>query len=1506
MKNILLLLIVITFSCSFDLTKDEKNYLNKKKHLSVMNVDKFQPFSFVQNNEPAGYTVDIMTLIGKQINKKIIFVTDPWEKQLDNLDNGSIDIIPYIVKTQEQQKKIDFTNYTHITFFIGFAIDKNNNIESMNDLDGKIVAVVKKSFMYEHLKKNFPNIKLYLTNNVQESLEAVVRKKAFTALDNMNTINYLINEGWLNQLKITTIDDLGLPHSNKLNMGVKKGNIHLKSILEKVYKNLPIKEVEKIKLKWFSQSDTFISLTEEEQDYLDNKPFLSVMSLQKFHPFSFIQDGKPVGYTNDILRLYGKILGKEIKFIRKPWKKQLEMLKENKLDFIPYMVKTDERMNYIAYTKFEHLNFLIGFATNVNNKISSMADLKGKKIAVVNKYFFHDHLKDNYPNIPLLVVNSTQEAIEAVAQNKAYAVLDNITTLNYIIKETWLKNMKITSVDDLGLPYTNKLYMAVKKDNKVLKSILEKVDSVLSEKKVSLLRKKWFINEAMMSSLTKKEKEFLANKPYISVTSMKNFQPFNFVDKGEFYGYSVDTMKLIGTILGKDIKFIDKPWSEQLQMLKNGTLDVIPHIAVNENRKKFVDYTNFSHLTFLIGFAIKKDTDINSMQDFKGKTIAVVNKYYLHDHLKKVFPNIKLLVTNSSEEAIEAVIKNKAFAVIDNIPTLNYFIEEKWLTNLKIDSVHDLGLPLETKMSMGVKKGNVLLKSILEKANHAISHYERAKLKQSWMILNRKEIVTNSLSTKEMNYLKKKKKVLMCVLPDWLPFEQIDKNGEHNGIGADFIKIISKYIDTPIELIPTKEWSESLQNIKERKCDILPVAMNIPSRRELMNFTKPYISEPFVVATKANTFFIKDVKALSNKKIGIVKSYAFIEVLKSKNPSIEIVNVKNSKEGLERVRSGELFGYVDTMPTIGYAIQKYSMLDLKIAGKLEFDITLSIASRNDEPLLNSLMQKAIDSISKEQKRSIIGKWISIKVTQEFDYAILWKVSGAFFIILLSVLIYKNRLVNKINNKLEKRTKSLNKQTKKVTDLLNNAAQGFLSFDKDFLIDEEYSLECEYLLGKNLKEKDIAELLFHNNLDRISFFKETVIDVLQEKNELTASLLLTLLPSEMIFNKRAILIEYKILSDNKIMMILTNITDKKKLMTKIKTEQNILKMIVAIVSDSSHFYETKESFDEFCIDYLEFLNTEHSSEDNANTINALIHTFKGLFAQLYMKNTVKNLHKIETELYLFIESKKTYEDLAYLIKSHELKKFMDEDLLIIRNSLGQNFLEEYNQIKVDEKLINKLEDKMLSFSLLNDEQKQEWEEIFFIIKKIKNKSLHHYLSVYSRVSQQLAISLNKSIHPFEIIGDKNTLMPDNFKAFVNSLIHVFRNCCDHGIETKEKRIELKKSEIGNIHCEFKKTDNKLSIIISDDGAGINIDSIKEKILKKKLCDKKELDSFTTNEIIGFIFNPNFSTHDKITSISGRGIGLSAVNFELSKLNGTVSVKTEINKGTTFTFNIPLSS
>ncbi|MGB3752097.1 MAG: diguanylate cyclase [Arcobacteraceae bacterium] len=343
--------------------------------------------------------------------------------------------------------------------------------------------------------------------------------------------------------------------------------------------------------------------------------------------------------------------------------------------------------------------------------------------------------------------------------------------------------------------------------------------------------------------------------------------------------------------------------------------------------------------------------------------------------------------------------------------------------------------------------------------------------------------VNNNLTQQELLYLQKKEKIRMCVLPNSLPLEEIDSDGKHNGISVEIISIISQYINKPIELYLTKTWTESLNTIEQKKCDILPLAMKIEQRTAYMNFTKAYIHDPFVVITKLNRVFIKDLSALSNKKIGIVNSYAINSILRSKNPSIDFVNVKSSKEGLDKVRNNELFGYIDTLSVAGYLIQKHSLVDLKISGELEFDLNLSIATRNDEPLLHDIMQKALDSISENKIQTIIGKWISIKISRETDYITLWKISAVFIFILFAIL-YKNRTVNLLNRKLMRLNRVFSEQQKMIdkyvlilkTDLkgiiteVNDAYCKVIGYEEDELIGKTHAI---------IKHKDMDDEFFKN-------------------------------------------------------------------------------------------------------------------------------------------------------------------------------------------------------------------------------------------------------------------------------------------------------------------------------------------------------------------------------------------------------------------------------------------
>ena len=278
------------------------------------------------------------------------------------------------------------------------------------------------------------------------------------------------------------------------------------------------------------------------------------------------------------------------------------------------------------------------------------------------------------------------------------------------------------------------------------------------------------------------------------------------------------------------------------------------------------------------------------------------------------------------------------------------------------------------------------------------------------------------LDDEEKEYLKNKKAITMCVNPDLMPFEKIE-NGKHIGIVADYFKLIENKIKTPITLIPTKTWAESLEKNKNKECDILPLAFNLAQNNINMHFTKPYLTTPLVIASNINTSFIDNISQIKNQIFALEKDAVYKEMIELKYPNIQLVEVSNIAAGLKAVESGKVSGFIGALSMVAYQIQNNYIGQLKIIGKFDEILNLTIATRNDELILNNIFNKAIEDITPNQKQEILNKWVFIEYQKELDYSFLYKILAvAIIIIFILILIYRQLLLKKLNIRLNAKVK----------------------------------------------------------------------------------------------------------------------------------------------------------------------------------------------------------------------------------------------------------------------------------------------------------------------------------------------------------------------------------------------------------------------------------------------------------------------------------------------------
>jgi len=574
-------------------------------------------------------------------------------------------------------------------------------------------------------------------------------------------------------------------------------------------------------------------------------------------------------------------------------------------------------------------------------------------------------------------------------------------------------------------------------------------------------------------NLTHEEKIYLDLHPVLKVQNMLSSPPYNFNENNMPMGYSIDLIRLLTQKLGVKADFVSgETWQEHLQMLKEGKLDILPNVAINDERKEYINFTSFKNFDYNISLTARKGTIISSMDDLQGKVLAVLNNSFLHDILNEKYPQQQLYLAPTVKEAVEAVANGEADAVIGNSPTVEYYINQNWLSNLQNINIKNLlGRSNKKGMYLGVAKGNLALKSILEKARASVTHNEMQALKQKW--LNIDDFSKVEFTNQELEYLQSKQSLHFCIDPNWLPFEKIEDN-KHIGMTAEYIRLFQKQLPIPIQLVNTTSWLETVEFSQQRKCDFISIIFPSEERRAYLNFTKPLMKMPIVIATLHDKPFVNDISSVISKKLGIAEGFAYKEVLKKEYPGIQLVEVKGAEEGLLKVKQGQLYGYIGVLPALGYNINENYIGDLKIAGKIYDSVAFPMATRSDEPLLNSIFNKLISEISIQENKDILNKWLSIKYEEQVDYTNVMILS-LFLVSIILVVLYKNRSIRNINQQLESYIQIVDENVLiSSTDLDGNITYVSRAFC------EKSKYAKEELLGKNhniVKHEDADEDLY---------------------------------------------------------------------------------------------------------------------------------------------------------------------------------------------------------------------------------------------------------------------------------------------------------------------------------------------------------------------------------------------------------------------------------------------
>lgn len=191
-----------------------------------------------------------------------------------------------------------------------------------------------------------------------------------------------------------------------------------------------------------------------------------------------------------------------------------------------------------------------------------------------------------------------------------------------------------------------------------------------------------------------------------------------------------------------------------------------------------------------------------------------------------------------------------------------------------------------------------------------------------------------------------------------------------------------------------------------------------------------------------------------------------------------------------------------------------------------------------------------------------------------------------------------------------------------------------------------------------------------------------------------------------------------------------------------------------------------------------------------------------------------------------------------------------------------------------------------------------------VMNVRMVPIENVVSRFPRMIRDLSKKLNKKMELY-MSGEDTELDRTVIDEIGDPLMHLLRNSADHGLESPEVRKSLGKPETGSIFLDAYQDGNNVVIEVRDDGAGIDVDKVRNKAIEKGTITPEQAEVMTDKEIIELLFRPSFSTAEKITDVSGRGVGLDVVKSKIEALGGDVECHSIKGEGSTFTIRLPLT-
>lgn len=993
------------------LTNKEILWLAEHQEIRIGINRAWPPMDYMNSSgEPAGIGVGFIESMNRRLGNALKIVPGKWTDIYQQVKEGTLDALMDITDRPDRQQYFNFTTpYIEVPHVI-FSKKGGAYYTTLKDLEGKTVGVEQGFYIVNVLKDDYPGITIEEFDTTADAIDSLAKGQVDAYVGNRAVATHIVENELISNIEAQgKIDET----SSITSIGVRKDQSILRDILQKALSDISEKERNTILHQWAdaeqpSRGDGIqkIALTDEEKSWLEAHPTIRFTGDPDWLPQeAFTEGGHYTGIVSEVLNLIDSRLGISIERVpSKTWSDAVRMTETQEVDILSETAGV--KRQGLTFSD-PHLQFPVAIIVRTGSPPTLKPEhLHGRRVAVVRDYGYVQKFQKNYPDLDYIVVDSVREGLLNVSSGSVDAFISATSTASYLMSELGLTNLEFSGYTGLSID----LAFGIRDDWSILVGLFNKVIASITREEKVVMKERWFgaatnINEPSLVSLSLEEKQWLEEHPEVTLSFTSEFEPLIVVGSdGELSGILIDIYDEISALTGLNFKIDINDWPTSIAKAKDGEVDGLLLSAPVLAESIGLSTTQpLSRGTPTIYAKTDAPLEINSIEDLIGKRVAVLKGLYIAEQALVPYKDkIDIIQTETSLESLQLVFSGKADVAL-GLNYNNYLIGKHTLVGIEaVHFIHDIS----SDAPASVRKEWPELVSIINKGINALGLARLTAINNQWT----KVVVDELVVTKEeKTWLEEHPIIQVVVDPDWAPVEYQDEQGNFNGISFDYLKRVEQMLGVQFKIVDNLSWAEGLEAVKSKQADMLASAARTPQRESYLRFTQPYVTMPIAIFARNDVSYIGDLENLSGKRVAVVRNYAAQEWLKRDHPNLQLVTVDSPIEGLEKVSHGTVDVFVGNTVSVTYYLGKLHIDNIRLAGETSYEYAQTMAVRDDWPILAGILQKALNTISQQERNLIFNSWMSIQFEYEKDYTLLWMVLIGAALLLLMFAFWNRRL-----------------------------------------------------------------------------------------------------------------------------------------------------------------------------------------------------------------------------------------------------------------------------------------------------------------------------------------------------------------------------------------------------------------------------------------------------------------------------------------------------------------